>query len=128
MKAKVIKTGEVVDVYHEPQHGQITNIYKESVLVNGRMWTENELDFSVKANEAPERIWMNDDWVHQFDEKCFMGEDSVEYTRTDAFIKKTCEYFRAKKKCVFACIGEDVYHSLLNEEEIEDFRNFMKGE
>ena len=47
MKAKVIKTGEIVDVYHESQHGQITNIYKESVLVNGRMWTEDELDFSI---------------------------------------------------------------------------------
>ena len=56
MKAKVIKTGEMVDVYHEPQHGQITNIYKESVLVNGRMWTEDELDFCVKTSEAPEKI------------------------------------------------------------------------
>jgi len=45
MKAKIIKTGEIVDVYHEPQHGQITNIYKESVFVNGRIWTENELIF-----------------------------------------------------------------------------------
>ena len=48
MKAKVIKTGETVHVYHEPQHWQITNINKESVLVNGRMWTEDELDFCVK--------------------------------------------------------------------------------
>ena len=45
MKAKIIQTGEIVDVYHEPQHGQITNIYKESVLVNGRVWQENELEF-----------------------------------------------------------------------------------
>lgn len=28
MKAKIIKTGEIVDVYHEPQHGQTINIYK----------------------------------------------------------------------------------------------------
>ena len=55
MKAKVIKTGEMVDVYHEPQHGQIANIYKESVLVNGRMWTEGELDFCVETNEAPQQ-------------------------------------------------------------------------
>lgn len=45
MKAKVKETGEIVDVYHEPQHGQITNIYKESVFVNGRIWTEDELEF-----------------------------------------------------------------------------------
>lgn len=45
MKAKIIKTGEIVDVYHETQHGQISCIYKESVLVNGRIWNEDELDF-----------------------------------------------------------------------------------
>ena len=45
MKAKVIETGEIVDVYHEPQHGQKTNIFKEAVLVNGRTWQEDELEF-----------------------------------------------------------------------------------
>ena len=45
MKARIKETGEIVDVYHEPQHGQITNIYKESVFVNGRIWTEDELIF-----------------------------------------------------------------------------------
>ena len=54
--------------------------------------------------------------------------EAVEYIRKDAFIEKACEYFRTKKKCVFACIGEDVYHSILNEEEIEDFKKYMKGE
>ena len=49
MKAKIIKTGEIVDVYHEPQHSQITNIYKEAVFVNGRMWGEDELDFSINS-------------------------------------------------------------------------------
>lgn len=51
MKAKIIKTGEIVDVYHEPQHGQITNIYKESVLVNGRVWQENEIEF-IESKEV----------------------------------------------------------------------------
>ncbi len=41
MKAKVRKTGEIVDVYHEAQHGTSKMIYKESVLVNSRMWTED---------------------------------------------------------------------------------------
>ena len=54
MKAKIKKTGEAVEVYHEPNHGQVTNIYKEAVFVNGRMWEEDELDFSVnsKTKEA----------------------------------------------------------------------------
>ena len=45
MKAKIIKTGEIVDVYHEPQHGQVSNIYKESFIVYARTCTENELEF-----------------------------------------------------------------------------------
>ena len=45
MKAKVKATGEIVDVYHESQHGQTEIIYKEAVFVNGRIWTENELEF-----------------------------------------------------------------------------------
>ncbi len=51
MKAKIKETGEIVDVYHEPQHGQITNIYKESVFVNGRIWTEDELEF-IESKEV----------------------------------------------------------------------------
>lgn len=50
MKAKIIETGEIVEVYHEQQHGQTTNIYKEAVLLNGRMWTEDELDFSINLD------------------------------------------------------------------------------
>ena len=53
MKAKIKETGEIVDVYHEPQHGQITNIYKESVFVNGRIWTEDELIF-LNSSEVKE--------------------------------------------------------------------------
>ena len=42
--------------------------------------------------EAPEKIWMADDWVWQFDDKDFMGEDSIEYTRTDVFIEKALKF------------------------------------
>ena len=53
MKAKIKETGEIVDVYHEPQHGQITNIYKESVFVNDTIWTEDKLIF-LNASEVEE--------------------------------------------------------------------------
>ena len=53
MKAKIKETCEIVDVYHESQHGQITNIYKENVFVNGRIWTEDELIF-LNASEVKE--------------------------------------------------------------------------
>lgn len=45
MKAKDKKTGEIVEVYHESQHGQKDLVYKEAVFVNGRMWLEDELEF-----------------------------------------------------------------------------------
>lgn len=45
MKAKVKATGEIVDVYIETQHGQVENVYKESTLVGGRMWLDDDLVF-----------------------------------------------------------------------------------
>ena len=75
----------------------------------------------MKANEAPEKIWMTDEWFWQFDDKDFMDEDSVEYTRTDAFIEKACEWIRNN------------YHNyadnaLGKEYLTNDFKNYMKEE
>lgn len=95
MKAKVIKTGEIVDVYHESQHGQVSNIYKESVLVNGRMWSEDELDFCVKANEAPEKIWI-DPATDLPKLSGHIDKDSIEYIRADAFIEKVGSFLNKK--------------------------------
>jgi len=120
MRAKVIKTGEIVDVYHEPQHGQITNIYKESVFVNGRMWTEDELDFSVKANKAPEKIYLNPLLMEDGESivrRCTFDrqrDSQIEYTRTDAFIEKACDFISSLRR--------------LDDDVIEDFRKYMKGE
>ena len=50
MKAKIRKTGEIVDVYHETQHGTPKIIYKESVFVNSRIWTEDELELLTNDN------------------------------------------------------------------------------
>lgn len=90
MKAKVVKTGEIVDVYHEPQHGQITNIYKESVLVNGRMWTEDELNFCVKTSEAPEKIYISPAGVLYKGDK--QQNSDIEYVRKDAFIEAVADW------------------------------------
>ena len=51
MKAKIKKTGEIVEVYHETQHGTQEMIYKESVLVNSRMWTEDELEILINETD-----------------------------------------------------------------------------
>ena len=125
MKAKVIKTGEIVDVYHEPQHGQITNIYKESVLINGRMWTEDELDFYVKTSEAPEKVYISDSELNN-SEHCIIwfksqqNEKDIEYTRTDAFIDKAWDWIEDNMLSSNQQDKSRFYY--------EQFINYMKGE
>ena len=51
MKARIRKTGEIVEVYHVAQHGTPKMIYGESVLVNSRMWTEDELELLNEEDE-----------------------------------------------------------------------------
>ena len=46
----------------------------------------------MKANEAPEKIWIDLEWIPHFDCKDCITEDSVEYTRTDAFIEKAWDW------------------------------------
>ena len=57
MKARIIETGEIVEVYHEPQHGTSKMIYKESVLINPRIWTEDELE--LLNNDEENKHWQD---------------------------------------------------------------------
>ena len=46
----------------------------------------------MKPNKAPEKIWIDNlDEGFWFDSPS--GNKSVEYTRTDAFIEKACDFF-----------------------------------
>lgn len=79
--------------------------------------------------KAPEKIYVKT--THPISDKyteiiAFEHEDGVEYTRTDAFIEKACE---------FMCNNIDkqltIYHNNTwrkRDEFIEAFRQFMKGE
>ena len=84
MKAKIIKTGEIVEVYHEPQHGQVSNIYKESVLVNGRMWQENELEFI-----EPKEVDLKKEFYDFLD--TLTGKDNGHLSENELF--RIAEYF-----------------------------------
>ena len=51
----------------------------------------------MKANEAPEKIYLN--WVNYP-----LEEMQVEYTRTDAFVKKACDWIKYNNEnggCLF---------------------------
>lgn len=87
----------------------------------------------MEASEAPDKIWMTEEWVRQFDDKDFMGEDSVEYVRTDAFIKKACDFFEENIKEEDCKIGSSEWTELRAEYKsldsfIRAFVEYMKGE
>ena len=82
----------------------------------------------MKANEAPEKIW-----VHELSAKELnvpLKEYHIEYTRTDTFIEKACEFLDG---CIPDYIdlehaNVDTFLNVDNKRFIEDFRKYMKGE
>jgi hypothetical protein len=76
-------------------------------------------------NEVPERIW-----VHELSAKELnvpLKEYHIEYIRTDAFIKKACEWLKSN---LYDYAGEDDMGSIVpfDSSIFEDFKNYMKGE
>ena len=76
----------------------------------------------MKANEAPEKIYLNQDdgliW------HCRSYKDDIEYTRTDAFIEKV-ENFLEMLGYGFT-ITDNITHADYDKEQlIEDFKNYI---
>ena len=77
----------------------------------------------MKANGAPEKIYRtttyldNDKGKTLWERKPVAGAENIEYTRTDAFIKKACSWLENNLQGI---VGGSIY--------IEDFRKYMKGE
>lgn len=79
--------------------------------------------------KAPEKIYLQDSmstdtigdlWTEWFDAK--VSDNSIEYTRTDAFIEKVCEYLQVN---LWKVVNEE---SDFRQRFVTDFRNYMKGE
>jgi len=73
--------------------------------------------------KAPEKIYLYESELcgRDYDDEWFdkpLNEDSVEYTRTDAFIQKALEWIRENIR--------PYYHEVRSK--YEDFENYMKGE
>lgn len=71
----------------------------------------------MKANEAPKKIYLDpalDALTKALSEKT---EDDVEYTRTDAFIKKACEFLETYPH---------MFMGKLRSEMIEDFKKYIE--
>ena len=68
----------------------------------------------MKANEAPEKIYLNPIQDALTEMLSTIEKGDIEYTRTDAFIEKATSYIQQ--------------HWIWNTKMIEDFKNYMKGE
>lgn len=85
----------------------------------------------MKANEAPEKIWID----HANDLPKLSGhidKNSVEYTRTDAFIEKACAWLRTHSEGDYFELIPDANYcgagNLNKKRMIDEFRKYMKGE
>ena len=74
--------------------------------------------------KAPEKIYMTPSYgepdnvlLASFSKSHLNFHRDIEYTRTDAFIDKACEY-----------LNKNCRRFILTEKDIEDFRKYMKGE
>jgi hypothetical protein len=68
----------------------------------------------MKANEAPEKLYLLPNGLISY---CRTSDEDVEYTRTEAFINKACEWLENNLQGI---VGGSIY--------IEDFRKYMEGE
>lgn len=85
----------------------------------------------MEVNEAPEKIFL--EWYRIGDEKyrdwCIMpktNDEPVEYTRTNVLIEKACEFLKSYRQDT--CDGLGYIAGIVNDETIEDFKKYMKGE
>jgi len=81
----------------------------------------------MKANEAPEKIYLQDSmstdtigdlWPEWFDAK--VSDDSIEYVRKDVFIEKAWEWVEDNMLSSNQQDKSRLYY--------EQFKNYMKGE
>ena len=82
--------------------------------------------------EAPEKIYLTEDNpLKEWYRTKQVGFDSIEYTRTDAFIDKACEWWRTHSEADYfelIPVGNYCGAGNLNKKRmIEDFKNYMKG-
>lgn len=88
----------------------------------------------MKTNEAPEKIYLQDSistdtigdlWPEWFDAK--VSDNSIEYTRTDAFIEKACVKLKKLMYDNLMFQGR-LYRKEVIDNFVEDFKNRIKGE
>lgn len=84
--------------------------------------------------KAPEKIYLQENtttdcygefWPEWFEARA--KDFDIEYTRTDAFIEKACQWLEDNKDHPFIECEDHQLAGFLTNEFIEDFKNYMKG-
>ena len=82
----------------------------------------------MKANEAPEKLYLSKNiystYLYQVPDPD--DETAVEYTRTDAFIEKACEFLSKSSNYNEGFIYPS--HSGVIDAFVNNFKNYIKGE
>lgn len=83
----------------------------------------------MKAN-APEKIYLEkvypDNGVLPIGLNYNPSPNDIEYIRADVFIKRACEFLKSYRQEIYNGMG--YIAGIVNDETIEDFKNYMKGE
>ena len=88
----------------------------------------------MKANEAPEKIFLFENPINGTPDDRWLSkrsdDEDIEYTRTDAFIKKAENYLNyiLYDRVEIKKPGKIITSLCAKGEFIEDFINYMKGE
>ena len=76
----------------------------------------------MKVNEAPEKIYIFENPVLDFTKLSVkQSDEDIEYTRTDAFIEKACEYLMEYEFNDSPTIAD-------RRKRVDEFRKYMGGE
>jgi hypothetical protein len=86
----------------------------------------------MKANEALEKIYLQPSEIKRLPYQnifCVrpLADNSIEYIRTDAFIKKACEWLKERATITYMN-GERHIDKERYKATVEDFKKYMKGE
>lgn len=92
----------------------------------------------MKANEAPEKIYVTKCMLFATNPEITLqgNGNKIEYTRTDVFIEKACDWLNNNLAKYSELTNEDEYGNKLKEtvmnvfygQAVKDFQNYMKGE
>lgn len=81
----------------------------------------------MKANEAPEKIYFSatENGTHYYTEGIPFEREYIEYTRTDVFIEKACEFLKEHREEVRT--EDNGIMGWIDDCFIENFKNYMEG-